>query len=119
MRIVLHLDLTKDNVRFFFPASGNSLVGLGVWLIDPVNVIIQDGFWIGVRRNESVYAANAIPGFLNCSRLGTLPGCLFTFDAPNKQCADGRTGTYTSLQLSPLNDYFLVFHVFRPAMWRL
>ena len=52
----------------------------------------QEGLWVGVE-NGSIYFANTIPGFLNCSQLGTLPGCLFKFDSPDDQCATGRNGT--------------------------
>lgn len=30
--------------------------------------------------------------FQNCTREGTLPGCLFKFDHPEEQCTQGRTG---------------------------
>ena len=45
-----------------------------------------------MRENGYVFTANTLPGFLNCTRLGTLPGCLFKYDDPNKQCAAGREG---------------------------
>lgn len=32
------------------------------------------------------------PPFQNCTREGTLPGCLFKFDHPEEQCTQRRTG---------------------------
>ena len=43
--------------------------------------------------NYSLYFANTIPGFLNCTRQGALQGCLFKYDQPDLQCASGRQGT--------------------------
>ena len=33
--------------------------------------------------------------FQNCTREGTLPGCLFKYDHPEEQCSEGRTGKST------------------------
>ena len=52
-----------------------------------------------MREDGYVFTANTLPGFLNCTRLGTLPGCLFKYDAPYKQCAAGREGELTSSSL--------------------
>ena len=56
------------------------------------SLLSQDGFWVGVRNDSTPYFANTIPGFLDCSRLGTLPGCIFKYDNPDEQCAAGRQG---------------------------
>ena len=53
----------------------------------------QEGYWVGVREDKSLYFATTIPGFLNCSRQGGLPGCLVKFDHLERQCVDGREGT--------------------------
>ncbi len=53
----------------------------------------QDGLWVG-EENATVYFANTVPGFLECRRVGTLPGCEFRFDDRNRQCATGRSGKF-------------------------
>ena len=55
-------------------------------------VYIREDLWVGVREDNSLYFTSTIPGFLNCSRLGSLTGCLFKFDDANGQCASGRKG---------------------------
>lgn len=47
---------------------------------------------MGVREDNSPFFSTTVPGFLNCTRAGTLPGCLYKFDQPNDQCAPGREG---------------------------
>ena len=90
--------------RYFYTRVSCSLVNQRLlWCTDVCcsdgNVISfpckQDGLWVGVREDSSVFTANTLPGFLNCTRLGTLPGCLFKYDAPNEQCAEGREGKIT------------------------
>lgn len=44
------------------------------------------------EENNGTYFGITIPGFLNCERQGSLPGCLYEFDHPNRQCAPGREG---------------------------
>ena len=55
---------------------------------------LKEGLWVGSGEEYSngLIFAPAIPGFLNCTNEGNLPGCLYTFDDPDSQCADGRTG---------------------------
>lgn len=43
-------------------------------------------------NGEDLVFRATIPGFLNCTQEGNLPGCLFKFDRPNEQCTEGRTG---------------------------
>ncbi len=52
----------------------------------------QDGLWVGLGEDNTAFFSTTIPGFLNCTRAGTLPGCLFKFDDRNEQCASGRKG---------------------------
>jgi len=48
---------------------------------------------VGVEEeNNGTYFGITIPGFLKCERQGSLPGCLYEFDHPNRQCAQGRKG---------------------------
>ena len=52
---------------------------------------MQEGYWV-TFHNEQLIFKSTIPGFLNCSQRGTLPGCLFKYDNENTQCTSGRTG---------------------------
>ena len=59
-------------------------------------------------RNRRLITASVQPGYLKCRTQGKLPGCLFEFDHPDKQCHNKRQGTlwvfshmYTNLLLIP------------------
>ncbi|XP_065897690.1 uncharacterized protein [Dysidea avara] len=60
-------------------------------------VYVRDGIWAD-RRNDELYTLFTLPVFLNCTREGgsDLPGCLYMFDDPDKQCSRGRKGDLCS-----------------------
>jgi predicted outer membrane repeat protein len=51
---------------------------------------VKEGQWVYTNGSITVFKAT-IPSYLNCEREQNLPGCLFRFDEPNSQCAQGRT----------------------------
>ena len=88
-----HRDVVRcDTLNRYFYTRVSELLMLLVCATVLHHSPIQDGYWVGVRENGSFYTASAVPGFLSCSRLGTLPGCEFRFDDRHRQCAAGRRG---------------------------
>ena len=57
------------------------------------SLCLQPDIYAEVRDGELVTAIMPTP-FQNCTREGTLPGCLFKFDHPEEQCSQGRTGEF-------------------------
>ena len=57
-----------------------------------VVLFTQDGYWIGVKENSSLIYSTTVPGFLNCTQQGALPGCEIKYDSLQEQCAQGREG---------------------------
>ena len=56
-------------------------------------VCSQEGTYAYQDENGSLALLSGIPSALvSCQRMGELPGCLFKFDDPDSQCADGRRG---------------------------
>ena len=56
-------------------------------------VCSQEGTYAYQDENGSLALLSGIPAALvSCKRMGELPGCLFKFDDPDAQCADGRRG---------------------------
>ena len=54
---------------------------------------MQEGTYAYQDENGSLALLSGIPAALvTCRRMGELPGCLFEFDDPDAQCADGRRG---------------------------
>lgn len=52
---------------------------------------LQPRFYADVREGTIVYASIPVL-FKSCSQQGSLSACLFKYDDPDAQCADGRTG---------------------------
>ncbi|CAI8022052.1 hypothetical protein GBAR_LOCUS12976 [Geodia barretti] len=54
----------------------------------------RDGYWVGVKsKSSALIYSTTVPGFLNCTRQGALPGCEIRYDSLEDQCAQGRQGT--------------------------
>jgi predicted outer membrane repeat protein len=53
----------------------------------------RDGYWVDIKPNYSLVSSTTVPGFLNCTRQGALPGCEIKYDNLEEQCAQGRRGT--------------------------
>ena len=59
------------------------------------NLSFQEGIWGGNLSKSGVrtlITARVQPGYVNCTRQGRLPGCLFMFDNGTAQCREGREG---------------------------
>ena len=55
--------------------------------------VLQDGYWVGVKsKSSALIYSTTVPGFLNCTRQGALPGCEIRYDSLEDQCAQGRQG---------------------------
>lgn len=56
-------------------------------------IVLQDGYWVGLKSNSfDLIYSTTVPGFLNCTRQGALPGCEIRYDSLEEQCAQGRQG---------------------------
>lgn len=58
--------------------------------------------------------------FQNCTREGSLPGCLFKFDHPEEQCTQRRTGERFYIKISTNLDLclFCRISVWEVSRWR-
>ena len=55
---------------------------------------LKEGLLGGVSDlDRSLKTARVLQGYVNCIRLGKLPGCKFDFDAPESRCQAGRNGS--------------------------
>ena len=64
-----------------------------VYLNSFLLVCSQEGTYAYQDKNGSLALLSGIPAALvSCQRMGELPGCLFKFDDPDAQCANGRRG---------------------------
>ena len=73
------------------PPSPASSLPLSLFLL----LITQEGIWGGtedVNGVRSLITARVQPGYVNCRPQGRLPGCLFEFDNPDRQCRSERKG---------------------------
>ena len=52
----------------------------------------QEGYWVGLKGDDKLIYSTTVPGFLNCTRQGALPGCEIRYDSLDEQCAPGREG---------------------------
>ena len=85
-RIIVQCD---DFNRYFYAR-------VGIFMNNLIKSLLlyyhQDGYWIGVKNESSLIASTTVPGFLNCTRQGALPGCEIKYDRLEDQCAEGRNG---------------------------
>ena len=95
---------------------------LSACMVSPVRHMQEGRYaWVHEDGAKLSLVSGTPPSFLNCSRQGELPGCLFMFDQVDQQCADGRTGdhecssSHISLSFSLSDMYCFVVVCHTPA----